>query len=98
MRIAAGLTDRALTSMEWTAAGTAVELPLQLVVIMALARLLSPADFGVVAMAHVVTSALAIAGEVGLGSAVVQRDKLEPRHVRTAFTACLACGLATAMG
>jgi O-antigen/teichoic acid export membrane protein len=93
-----GLTHRALRSMAWTAAGTAVELPLQLIVIMALARLLTPADFGVVAMAHVVTSLLGIVGELGLGSALIQRDKLEPTHVRTAVTACLAFGLVTGTG
>ncbi|HXG02550.1 MAG TPA: lipopolysaccharide biosynthesis protein [Candidatus Binatia bacterium] len=87
---ATGLTHRTLQGMVWTASGVAVEAVLQSVVIAVLARLLMPADFGVVAMALVVTGFVAIFGELGLAPALVQRSRLEPAHIRTAFTGALA--------
>lgn len=88
-----GLTLRTLRSMVWTGGGVAAELALQVVVIMILARLLTPADFGVVAVALVVTGFVGIFGELGLIPALIQREKLEPAHIRTAFTGSLAFAL-----
>src|SRR5207249_3395777 len=58
-----------------------------------LARLVSPADFGVVSAALVVIGFSAIVSQLGLGPALVQRPDLEPRHVDTAFTASVLFGL-----
>jgi O-antigen/teichoic acid export membrane protein len=89
-----GLTLRALRGMVWTGAGVAAEMALQALVIMILARLLTPADFGMVSVALVVTGFVGIFGELGLTPAVIQRESLEPTHIRTAFTASLAFAVA----
>src|SRR5688572_31322828 len=47
-----------------------------------LARLLAPADFGVVSAALVVIGLSSIVSQLGLGSALVQRPELEDRQDR----------------
>ena len=75
------------------ASGKAAYAVLQLIVLGILARLVSPADFGVVSAALVVIGFSAIVSQLGLGPALVQRPDLEPRHVDTAFTASILFGL-----
>jgi PST family polysaccharide transporter len=89
----AGLTDRTVVGMFWTASGKAARAALQLLVLVVLARLITPADFGVVSAALVVIGFSAIFAQLGLGPAIVQRPALEPRHLRSAFAASLYFGL-----
>lgn len=91
-----GLTRRTLGSMAWTGGGVAVEVGLNAVVIMVLARLLTPEHFGIVAIALVVMGFVGIFGELGLSPAVIQRQQLSPAHVRTAFTTSLVLALLVA--
>ena len=87
------LTQRTIAGMLWLASGKAAYAGLQLAVLAVLARLVSPADFGVVSAALVVIGFSAIVSQLGLGPALVQRPDLEPRHVDTAFTASVLFGL-----
>src|SRR5205823_14221657 len=57
-----------------------------------LARLLTPADFGLAAAALMVIGVSAVFAEFGIGPAVVQRPELRPAHLRTAFTLLLLLG------
>jgi PST family polysaccharide transporter len=79
--------------MAWMIYGKVAFAILQLVILGLLARLLSPADFGVIAAAEVVIGFSAIVSQLGLGPALVQRTTLEERHVETAFTASVVLGL-----
>ncbi|HEX9821822.1 MAG TPA: lipopolysaccharide biosynthesis protein [Methylomirabilota bacterium] len=88
-----GLTLRTLRSMVWTGGGLAAETALQAVVVMVLARLLTPPDFGLVSVALVVTGFVGSFGELGLIPALIQRENLQPAHIRTAFTGGLAFAL-----
>jgi PST family polysaccharide transporter len=87
------MMQRALRSMMWTGGGVAAETALQVLVVAVLARLLTPADFGVVAVALVMTGFVGIFGELGLVPALIQRERLETAHIRTAFTGSLALAL-----
>jgi len=58
---------------------------LQIVVLAILARLVTPAEFGVVSAALIVISLSSIMSQLGLGPALVQRPTLERRHIDTAF-------------
>src|SRR4051812_6448169 len=69
----------------------------QLTIGVVLARLLAPADFGVVALALVVTGLARPLSDLGVGSALVQRVDLTDRHVRCAFTISLLAGAALAI-
>lgn len=77
----------------WMSYGKAAFFVLQLVVLGVLARLITPAEFGVVSAALVVTGFSAIVSQLGLGPAIVQRPTLERRHIDTAFTSSFLLGL-----
>jgi PST family polysaccharide transporter len=79
--------------MLWMVYGKVAFAILQLVILGLLARLLSPADFGVIAAAEVVIGFSAVVSQLGLGPALVQRTALEDRHIETAFTASVVLGL-----
>jgi O-antigen/teichoic acid export membrane protein len=87
------LTHRVLTGLFWTASGKAARTALSVLVLVVLARLISPADFGVASAAMIVIGFSTIFAQLGLGPAVVQRPELEPRHLRTAFAASVYFGL-----
>jgi O-antigen/teichoic acid export membrane protein len=79
--------------MFWTASSNGLNAVLKVVVLIVLARLLSPADFGIVSAALIVIGFSAIFSQLGLGPALVQRRELEPRHIQTAFAASVVFGL-----
>ena len=88
-----GLTRRALGGMLWTFSGTGVQAAAQLGTMMVLARLLKPADFGLMGAAGVVIALSQIVSQVGVGPAIIQRRELRPEHIRVATTLSLALGL-----
>lgn len=88
-----GLTGRAMGGMLWTFSGTGVQVGVQLLAIMALGRLLTPTEFGLMGAASVVIGFSQIVSQVGVGPAIIQRQDLEPVHVRVAVTLSLALGL-----
>jgi O-antigen/teichoic acid export membrane protein len=88
-----GLTARALGGMLWTFSGTGVQAAAQLGTTMVLARLLRPADFGLMGAAAVVIALSQIVSQVGVGPAIIQRRELHPTHIRVATTLSLALGL-----
>jgi len=79
--------------MVWTAWGKGAYTGLQLGVLAVMARLVAPADFGVVSAALVVIGFSAVFSQLGLGPALVQRAELEPRHLDTAFSSSVLFGL-----
>lgn len=88
------LTHHTVAGIMWMSYGKAAYFVLQLVVLGVLARLITPAAFGVVSAALVVIGFSAIASQLGLGPALVQRPELERRHIDTAFTFSFLLGLA----
>ena len=88
-----GLTQRAVGGMFWTFSGTGVQVGVQLLATMALGRLLTPAEFGLMAAATVVIGASQIVSQVGVGPAIIQRRELNPTHVRVAVTLSGTLGL-----
>jgi O-antigen/teichoic acid export membrane protein len=87
-----GLTARALGGMFWTFSGTGVQATVQLLAIMALGRLLTPTDFGLMSAAGVVVAFSQIVSQIGVGPAIIQRKTLEPTHVRVAVTLSVLLG------
>jgi PST family polysaccharide transporter len=71
-----------------------IRMVLQFVTSAILARLLAPADFGLVAMAAAVTGFVAIFSELGLGAATMQREEIDQDTVSGLFFMNLAVGLA----
>ena len=91
-----GLTSRALGGMLWTFSGTGVQAVVQIAVLMALGRLLTPAEFGIMGAAAVVIALSQIVSQIGVGPALIQRRELRPAHVRVAIT--LSCTLGILLG
>ena len=87
------LTHRTLAGMLWAAYGKVAYNVTRLVVLGILARLLTPADFGLLSAALIVTGLSMVVSSVGVGPALIQRPTLEQRHLETGFTASLVLGL-----
>jgi len=62
-----------------------------------LARLLTPADFGVVALAGSAYAFFSVLGQLGFDSALIHLKDPEPSHYNTAWTANILIGLAIAL-
>ena len=72
--------------------GSGVQAVLQWLVLIVLARLLTPADFGLVSAALVVVGLSQNLSQFGVGPAVVQIPHLEERHLRAGFTMSVLLG------
>jgi PST family polysaccharide transporter len=96
MPIADTLTTRTTRAARWRLGGAVVGAALQFGVGVLLARLLAPADFGVVALAYVVLGLARPLCDIGIGDAMVQRQELTNRHLRTAATFSVLMGIAVA--
>ena len=90
------LTDQTARATKWRLASTLVGALSQFAIGVFLARLLAPADFGLLALALVVIGFVRPVGDFGIGSAIVQRPVLTDRHIRAAFTFSIALGAAIA--
>jgi PST family polysaccharide transporter len=82
--------------MVWTFSGTGAQAVVQLLTIMALGRLLTPAEFGLMGAATVVIALSQIVSQIGVGPAIIQRRELRPTHVHVAVT--LSCTLGFLLG
>lgn len=81
------------SSLKWQSVNVSVQVILQLAFIAALARLISPDAFGVMAIALVVVGFIEIFAQVGIGPALIQNKAIESRHRKTAFIFSLLLGV-----
>ena len=96
MATAKNLTTNTLHSMSWSTAATVVTAVLQIGYTAVMARLLTPAAFGLVALAGVVLRFGSYFSQIGLEHALVQKAEMSEEDVRAAFTsATLLGGLCT---
>lgn len=86
------------SGVRWTGAGQVVLESVRLVVSIVLARLLSPADFGLAAMASVVTGFLVIIQYLGTGGVVIQRKELPNSLLSSLFVLNIVFGFVLALG
>ncbi len=73
----------------WVAAERGALQALHLLGTVVLARLLTPADFGVIALATLPTGLATRLVQFGFGMALIQRDTIRPDHVSTMFVITL---------
>lgn len=88
-----GLQGRVARGLTWTLIDTWGSQLLGLFIFILLARLLTPVDFGLVALAAVFVAFAQLLVDQGLGDAVVQRPTLTRRQLDTAFWASMVTGL-----
>lgn len=92
------LTHRAAGAAWWSTLEIVARYGVQFVVTVALARLLAPADFGLIAMLLVFTSAGALLVDSGFGTALVQRQRTSADDETTVFLCGLGISAIVAVG
>jgi PST family polysaccharide transporter len=90
------LTQEAVSNVGWQALVMGSNLLLKALVLVALARLMPPSEFGLIAAATVIISLAADFSQIGVHRAVIQRFTLDTAHVRSAFAISLLTGSAAA--
>ncbi|NCT82171.1 MAG: lipopolysaccharide biosynthesis protein [Comamonadaceae bacterium] len=91
------LRNQALSGFRWTAGARLTSQLITWSITLVVIRILSPADYGLLAMATVFVSLLAMFSELGLGAAVVQHKDLDERLVRRVFGVVLLVHLSLAV-
>lgn len=84
------LRSQALSGFRWTASVRLVSQVITWAITLVVIRLLTPADYGLLAMATVFVSFLAMFSELGLGAALVQSADVDEHLLRRAFGVILA--------
>jgi O-antigen/teichoic acid export membrane protein len=83
---------RAVRATIWAGLNTLIPMLTSFGVLIVTSRMLTPSDFGVVALA----TGIALLGSAicpgGFGEAIVQRLELSPRHLDAVFWLCISCG------
>ena len=87
-----------MRGLSWVGLSQGVVYGFQIGVTVVLARMLTPEDFGIVAIANVVVGLAAMAAELGLGSAIVQRKEVDAAQLSTAFWLSVGLGLTLFVG
>jgi len=82
------------SGLGWGGASTVVVACFQLLFMAVMARLLEPADFGLVAVANVALRFLNYFAQMGVGSALVQKPELERGDIGAAFSVSIAVSTA----
>ena len=90
------LKERATAGFAWLFSGTLAQYLVQFAAIAILARLLTPADFGVVASSMAIIGFAAIFSELGVGPALVQKADIDAVDVGTSNVLSLLAGVALA--
>ena len=90
-------THRATHAVWWSALEIGTRYGVQFAVTMVLARLLTPADFGLMAMLLVFTTFAALLVEGGLGTALVQKQASTDNDETSVFLVNLGAGCALAL-
>lgn len=82
----------------WIAIAKYSGIVIQIIVSAILARKISPAAFGVIAVAMVILSFLNILADIGIGPAIVQYKQLTKHHLNTLFTLTFYLGTFLGIG
>jgi len=82
-----------MSGLAWSAAGRFSAQLITWAITIVVIRLLTPEDYGLVALAGVFVVFLTMLNELGLGAAVIQRKELDHDTLRSLFTLVLCAGV-----
>ena len=88
------LGERTLSGFGWSYLSTFTKAILSLLVLVILARLLTPVDFGLLAIAWILILLGVRFGQAVVGPAIVQRYDMTDRHIQVGFTLSVTVGIA----
>ena len=86
------LKEQGVKAFIWDFAGKMANQGMGFVVSIFLARLLEPSDFGLIAIVMVIIGIAGIFGDMGLGSALIQRRRVLPIHYSSVFFFSITVG------
>ena len=87
------LRQKVISGIGWSFGARVGQYAIGFVITVTLARLLTPSDFGLVAMVTVFAAFAALFGDMGLGAAIIQRQDIEERHLSSTFWLNIGAGL-----
>ena len=79
------IKQKAIHGIIWTGVAKASMQGVIFILMLVLARLLTPEDFGVVGMAAIITVAISMVNDRGLGTAIIQKSSLSDLHRASVF-------------
>ncbi|MCX5833099.1 MAG: MOP flippase family protein [Deltaproteobacteria bacterium] len=85
--------EKTLSGIAWNAASRVLNIGLQFVITIFLARLLTPADFGLVGMVIVFTGFAHVLSDPGFASALIQKRDIEESHLSSVFWLNILIGI-----
>lgn len=87
-----GLTKQAYRGFFWQALGSGFQSIIQIGVLIILARLITPDEFGLAQSALIVVGLANLLSQMGVGPAIVQRSNLTEKHIRAGATLSMLLG------
>ncbi|MEA1787723.1 lipopolysaccharide biosynthesis protein [Arenibacter sp. GZD96] len=87
------VTSKGITGMLWNLSGSVIQILLQFVVIGILARLLTPEEFGIVAVMMILVNFSSLFSEMGISTALIQLPSITEQHIAQGYTLAFLIGL-----
>ncbi len=87
------ITEKAISGVNWNFLKTFGTTFLNIIVGIVLARLLPPADFGLLGMAYIFISLASVFSTMGMGPAIIRFSNLTDEHIRVATTVTVSFGI-----
>ncbi len=91
------LLDKTINSFGWMAAATFLNVLQQIIFISILSRLLSPEEYGLMAIVVLILALLNVISLAGVGPALVQKVEISEAHVGAAFSISSVIAISTAL-
>ena len=86
------LTQHTVGGLLWLLSSASIQHALKLLTVVLLARIIAPADFGVMAAAMVVVNFSQVFSLIGIGPSLVHLSRIESSYIRTGFTLSVLFG------
>ncbi|WP_172200206.1 MOP flippase family protein [Saccharibacillus qingshengii] len=86
------LKNKGIKAAKWSSVATIVTIVIQLLQLVALSRILSPVDYGLMSMTMVVVAAAVNLTDVGISNAIIHRQDVSRNHLSSLYILNLATG------
>lgn len=93
----ADIKQQVIRGSAWTLFANVSSQAISFLVTVVLARLLTPGDFGIVAISAVFTGVITLFQDVGMGAALIQRKEIDDDYLSTSFSVSLLAGAVLAV-
>ncbi len=87
------LKNKTISGIIWNGAGKLSNQIIQFVIMIVLARLLTPSDFGIIGIVFIFIRFIALLNETGIVAAIIQKETIDKKDLSTLFVASLMTGL-----